>query len=69
MKTTDNVKPWKRLLVKAAWWVFPPLGTTLNGILGGSDATGLDGGYEQRSPDEIPLEKRRSTRDYLTKDR
>jgi len=58
----DKSKWWKRFLVKATWWVFPPLGTTLNGVLGGSEETGLDGGYEQRSPNEIPLEKRRSTR-------
>lgn len=48
-------------MVKIMWWVFPPLGTTINGLLGGSAETGLDGGYEQRSPDEIPLNKRRST--------
>lgn len=44
----------KRGIIKSTWWVFPPLGTTLNGLFGGSDETGLEGGYEQPSPDEVP---------------
>lgn len=40
----------QRALVRTCWWLFPPLGTTVNEYFGGGKTTGLWGGYERREP-------------------
>lgn len=48
------MKKWiKHWVVRFCWWLYSPLGTTLNNSIGGSAETGLEGGYEQRVPDKV----------------
>jgi len=48
------MKKWlKHWTVRFCWWLFSPLGATVNGILGGPEQTGLEGTYEQLKPDKV----------------
>lgn len=37
-------------IIRFCWWIFPPLGTTVNELFGGRKITKISGGYEQRKP-------------------
>lgn len=45
-------KTLKRVIVKAAWWLLPMFGATMNSVFGGRKVTGLYGSYEQQTPND-----------------